>query len=145
MSTGQPGRTVPAGEETDRRRDALTRLQDALMALGVDSVLVGRRFLTLRGAGPARPARAGDPELHVRGVGHGHVVTADGQRYHFAGSRTHPADDPGGAADRILSDCAPCGSTGSQPLGPADQPDGGRDGMGAGERALRRLCDEGII
>jgi hypothetical protein len=145
MSTGQPDRTVLACEEADRRKVALAGLQEALAALGVDSVLAGRRTLTLRGSGPASTARVGDPELHVRGAGHSRVVTTDGQYYSFADGGTHPVGDPSGAAGRILSDCVPSGSTRSQPLAPPDQRDGGRDGMGAGERALRRLYDEGVI
>src|ERR1017187_8410153 len=93
MSTGEPGRTALAGDEVDRRKTALALLRDALTAFGIDSVLVGRRILMRPGADPAWPAKAGDPELHVLGAGHCHVVTADGECYRFADDGTHAVGD----------------------------------------------------
>ena len=139
-----PGRAILAGEEADRRKAALARLQDALAARGVESVVVGRHAMTPRSAGPAQQPGAGDPELHVLAADC-QIVSADGQRYHFADGSTHSADDPCGAAGRVLSAGMRCGRAGPQPPVPTDHGAGGRDGMGAGERALRRLCDEGII
>ena len=90
-----------AGEEVDRRKAVLIRLQDALAARSVESVLVGRRTLTLRGAGPA-PSRPGDPELHVLAADLHRIVTTDGQNYRLADGRMHPGDDPSGAAGCVL-------------------------------------------
>jgi len=140
-------RMVLAGAEVDRRKVVLIRLQDALAARGFESVIVGRHALKLSGRGPAQPSRPGDPELHVLGAGRCHIVTTDGRLYRFADNRMHSADDPGGAAGCMLSadlghDCA-----GRQPPAPVDHGVGGRDrtAIGVGERALRRLRDDGVI
>jgi hypothetical protein len=140
-------RTVLAGEEVYRRKVVLLRLQDALAARGVESVIVGRRALTLRGTGPAPPPRPGDPELHVLGADRRHIVTTDGRRYRSADSRMHPADDPCGAAGCFLSSDTGRDSASGQVTAPADHGAGGRDGVvvGVGERALRRLRDDGVI
>lgn len=96
-------RTILAAEEVGRRKVVLIRLQDALAAQGIESVLVGRHALTLRTAGPWQPSGPADPELHVLGVGHRHIVTTDGQHYHFADGDVCPAGDPVGAASRLVS------------------------------------------
>jgi hypothetical protein len=133
-------RPMLACEEVDRRKAVLTRLQDALAARSVESVLVGRRTLTLRGDGPA-PSRPGDPELHVLAADRHRVVTTDGRHYRLADGRMHPADDPSGAAGCILPTDTGNDDDGRQALAPA-----GRDGaIGAGERALRSLRDDGVI
>jgi hypothetical protein len=140
-------RIVLAGEEVYRRKVVLLRLQDALAARGVESVIVGRRALTLRGAGPAPPSRPGDPELHILGGDRRHIVTTDGRHYRSADSRMHPADDPYGAAGCFLPADAGRDSASGQVPAPVDLGAGGRDGavVGAGERALRRLRDDGVI
>jgi hypothetical protein len=142
-------RTALTGEETDRRKVVLIRLQDALAAQGCESVLVGRHALTLRSDGrvPAEPSRPGDPELHVVGAGRRHVVTTDGEHYRFADSRMHPADDPRGAAGFVLSADVGHDAAGCQAPALADDGAGGRDRavVGVGERALRRLRDDGVI
>jgi hypothetical protein len=139
-------RTALAGEEVYRRKVILLRLQDALAARGVESVIVGRRALTLRGTGPAPPPRPGNPELHVLG-GDRHIVTTDGQHYRSADSRLHPADDPGGAAGCFLPPDTRRDPASGQVPSPVDLGGGGRDSavMGAGERALRRLRADGVI
>jgi hypothetical protein len=144
-----PRRIALAGDEAGRRKVVLARLQDALAARGAGSVLVGRHILSLRGAGPARRSGPGDPELHVYGAGCRHVVTTDGRQYQFADGGTHPADDPHGAAGRVVSasTCDDDGGTGRPDSVAPEHRDGGRGGVtpGAGERALRRLRDDGII
>jgi hypothetical protein len=139
-------RTVLAGEEVYRRKVVLLRLQDALAALGVESVIVGRRALTLRGSGPSPPSRPGDPELRILG-GDRHIVTTDGRHYRSADSRMHPADDPCGAAGCFLPADAGRDSASGQVPAPVDHGPDGRDGtvVGAGERALRRLHEDGVI
>jgi hypothetical protein len=140
-------RTVLGGEEVYRRKVVLLRLQDALAARGVESVIVGRRALTLRGTGPAPPPRPGDPQLHVLSADRHHVITTDGRHYRFADNRMHPANDPGGAAGYFLpADICRDSARGQVPA-PANHGAGGRDGAvaGAGERALRRLRDDGVI
>ncbi len=140
-------RTVLAGEEVDRRKIVLIRLQDALAAHGFESVIVGRDALKLHGRGPARPSRPGDPELHVLGAGRFHIVTTDGRLYRFADNRMHSADDPGGAAGRMLSADLGHDAAGRRAPVPVDHGAGGRDrnAIGVGERALRRLRDDGVI
>ena len=142
-------RTALAAEEVDRRKAVLIRLQDVLAARGFDSVLVGRRALTLRshGRGSAQPSRSGDPELHVIGPGRRHVITTDGRQYRFAESDTHPAGDPSGAAGFVLSGALVPDADGRQLPALADRGAGGRDRrlIGAGERALRQLRDDGVI
>jgi hypothetical protein len=142
-------RTALAGEEVDRRKAVLIRLQDALVVLGVESVLVGRHALTLRshGRGPAQPSKSGDPELHVVGAGRHRIVTTDGRHYRLGDNRMHPADDPRGAAGFVLSIDAGHDAAGLQTPALADHGSGGRDRtvIGVGERALRRLCDDGVI
>jgi hypothetical protein len=140
-------RAVLVGGEAGRRKVMLVRLQDALAAQGVESVVVGRHLLTLRGAGPGQPSRPGEPELHVLGPDRHRVVTTDGWYYRFADSCRHPADDPGGAAGCVLS-ADVCGdAAGRQALAPVTSEPGGRDDavVGAGERALRQLRDDGVI
>src|ERR1022692_3452017 len=140
-------RTVLAGEEVYRRKVVLLRLQDALAARGVESVIVGRRALTLRGTGPAPPSRPGDPELHILGGSRRRIVTTDGRHYRSADSRMHPADDPHGAAGYVLAaDTGRVSASGQVPA-PADRGADERDGavVGAGERALRCLRDDGVI
>lgn len=140
-------RTALVGEEVDRRKVVLLRLQDALAARGFESVLVGRHALTLRGAGPAQPSRPADPELHVLGADRCRIVTTDGRHYRFADSRLHPADDPRGAARCVLSADIGHDDAGRQVPALADRGTGGRDRtvVGVGERALRRLRDDGVI
>jgi len=140
-------RTVLVSGEADRRKAMLIRLQDALATQGVESVVVGRHSLTLRGTGPGQPARPGEPELHVLGPDRRHIVTTDGWYYRFADSCLHPADDPHGAAGCVLSaDTCRHGAVRQAP-DPADPERGGRGDavVGAGERALRQLCDDGVI
>ena len=127
------------GAEADRRKALLARLQDELTAHGFQSVLVGRQVLSLRDRGPVPPSRR-NPELHVSGPGQCHVVTTDGDHYRFADGSSHPADDPGGAAGCVMS--ADRGPGRTEPL-PAERADGLL--AGAGERALRRLRDTGVI
>ena len=128
------------GAEADRRKALLARLQDELAAQGLQSVLVGRQVLALRDRGPVPPSRR-NPELHVSGPGQCHVVTTDGDHYRFADGSSHPADDPGGAAGcvHVRRPSAP------DALSPC--PLERADGLlaGAGERALRRLRDTGVI
>ena len=108
---------------------------------GLASVLAARHILVLRGAGPAQPSGPGDPELHILG-GRRQVITTDGRGYHFAGCRRHPA----GAARLILPADMLAGDMKRQLPPPADRGAGGPDRvMGAGERALRRLCEVGVI
>ena len=142
-----PRRIFLAGEEVYRRKVLLVRLQDVLAGWGVESVIVGRRVLTLRGTGPAPPSRPVDPELHILGAGHHQVVTTDGPHYRSADGRTHPADDPGGAAGCFLQADTGRDRASAQVLALADHGAGGRDGavVGAGERALRRLRTDGVI
>ena len=142
-----PRRIVLAGEEVYRRKVLLVRLQDVLTGWGVESVIVGRRVLTLRGTGPAPPARPVDPELHILGSGHDQVVTTEGSLYRSADGRTHPADDPGGAAGCFLEADTGRDCPSSQVPALAYLGAGGRDGtvVGAGERALRCLRDDGVI
>jgi hypothetical protein len=140
-------RPALAGQEAARRKIVLIRLQDALAALGIESVVVGRHTLTLRGRGPVQPSRPGDPELHVVGTGRCHVITTDGLHYCFGDSRMHSAGDPCGAAGFVLSAEAGHDAAGRRAPALADHGSGGRDRtvVGVGERALRRLCDDGVI
>lgn len=142
-------RAVLTGHEVDRRKEVLVRLQDVLAAQGFESVLVGRHALTLHshGRGPAHAPSPRDPELHVTGAGRCYVITTDGRQYRFADSGMHPADDPFGAAGFVLSSELGPDSVGRQAPVPADHRAGGRDRrlVGAGERALRRLRDDGVI
>lgn len=140
-----PRRTALSGEEADRRKALLARLQHVLATRGVPSVLAGRHILTLRGGEPAQPLRPGDPELHVLGAGRPQVITTDGRNYRLPGRGMHLADDPVGAARLVLPAAIRPDDAGRVPA-PADQGAGGRDrAVGAGERALRRLCEDGII
>jgi hypothetical protein len=125
------------GAEADRRKALLARLQDELATQGFRFVLVGRQVLALRDRGPVPPSRR-NPELHVSGPGQCHVVTTDGDHYRFPDGASHPADDPGGAAECVMS--ADRGPGRAEPL-PVER----ADGLLAGERALRRLRDTGII
>jgi hypothetical protein len=146
--TGQASRrTILAGEEVYRRKVILLRLQDALAARGVESVIVGRRALTLRGAGPAPPPRPGNPELYILGARHRHIVTTDGRHYRSSDSRMHSADDPRGAAGCFLPADPRRDPANGQATAAADRGAGRRDDavVGAGERALRRLRDDGVI
>jgi hypothetical protein len=121
------------------------RLQDALAARDIRSVIVGRHSLTLRGAAPAPPPTPGDPELHIFGADRYRIITTDGQRYSSADG-VHPADDPGGAARCFLLADTHDRASGQVPR-PGDHGSGERNGVviGAGERALRRLRDDGVI
>jgi len=141
------GLAVLAAEEADRRKAVLARLQEVLAVHGLASVLAARHILVLRGAGPAQPSGPGDPELHILGAGRRQVITTDGRLYHFGDAGTHPADDPGGAACRVLFADIRHDWNGRQLPEPADQGAVRRDGIvvGAGECALRRLRDEGVI
>ena len=132
-------RTVLTDAESDRRKAVLVRLQDALTDHGLESVIVGRQVLALRDRGPVLPSRR-DPQLHVLGPGQCHVVITDGRHYRFADGSSHPADDPGGAAGCVLS--ADIGPGRAEPV-PVERSDGLI--AGAGERALRRLRDTGVI
>jgi hypothetical protein len=142
-------RTALTGDEADRRKAVLIQLQDALAARGIESVLVGRHALTLRshGRGPAQPSKSGDPELHVVGAGRHRIVTTDGRHYRLGDNRMHPADDPRGAAGFVLSIDVGHDTARRQAPALADHGSGGRDRtvVGVGERALRRLCDDGVI
>jgi hypothetical protein len=140
-------RTVLADAEVDRRKVVLIRLQDALAAQGVESVIVGRHALKLSGRGPAQPSRPADPELRVLGADRCRIVTTDGRYYRFGDSRMHPADDPRGAARSVLSADVGHDASGRQVPALADRGAGGRDrtAIGVGERALRRLRDDGVI
>ena len=140
-------RTVLAGEEVYRRKVVLLRLQDALTARGVESVIVGRRALTLRGAGPAPPPRPGNPELHILGTHRRHIVTTVGRHYRTSDSRPHPTDDPRAAAEYFLPADLGHDVAAPQARAPVDHEPGRRDGavVGVGERALRRLRDDGVI
>jgi hypothetical protein len=142
-------RAVLTGEEVECRKAVLTRLQDTLAARGFDSVLVGRRALTLRSHSPgsAQLSSPRDPELHVVGLGRCHVITTDGRQYRFAVSGVHSADDPCGAAGSVLSADAGHDAAWRQVPALADHGAGGRDRVvvGAGERALRQLRDDGVI
>lgn len=140
-------RTILVSGEADRRKVMLARLQEALAEQGVESVVAGRHSLTLHGAGPGQPSRPADPELHVLGPDRHHIVTTDGWYYRFADNRMHPADDPRGAAGCVLS-AGTCrhGALRRRPESVDHVP--GRRGdavAGAGERALRQLCDDGVI
>jgi hypothetical protein len=91
--------------EADRRKVILGLLKDALAARRISSTLVGRRTLVLRSAegdersgGYGEPARPSDPRLYVFASGDVQVVATDGELYHFADGRMHPAADPAGAA-----------------------------------------------
>ena len=140
-------RTVLPSEVADHRKVVLIRLQNALAALGAESVIVGRHALTLRGRGPGQPSTPGDPKLHVLGPDRCHIVTTDGRHYRFADSRMHPADDPHGAARCVLPADTCHDDAGRQAPAPVDHGPGGRGDAvaGAGERALRRLRDDGVI
>jgi len=89
--------------EADRRKAVLGLLKDALAAQQIVSALAGRRTLVLRSAegrpdGWAAPEKPADPQLYVFAAGDVHIVTTDGEVYRFTGGHTHPAEDPGGAA-----------------------------------------------
>jgi hypothetical protein len=127
------------GAEAGRRKALLARLQDELATQGFQSMLVGRQVLALRDRGPVLPSLR-NPELHVSGPDQCHVVTTDGDHYRFADGASHPADDPGGAAGCVMS--ADRGPGRTEPL-PVERADGLL--AGAGERALRRLRDTGVI
>jgi hypothetical protein len=145
---GSPSRhAVLAGEEVARRKAVLARLQEVLTVHGLESVLVGRHILALGGTTAARTPGPGDPALHVLGDGRRQVITTDGRAYHFADASTHPADDPGGAARRVLFADIRNDWHGPQLPAAAGQGAARPDGtvIGAGERALRRLRDEGVI
>jgi hypothetical protein len=139
-------RTFLTGEEAERRKLVLVRLQDALAAEGVESVIVGRRGLTLRSGEPWQPCRPGDPELHVLGADRCRIVTTDGRQFRLADNRMHPAGDPRGAA-RWLLPADICGEAGLGVSALADDGPGGPEGAvgGAGERALRKLLADGVI
>lgn len=140
-------RTAVAAHDTNRRKAVLIRLQDSPEAEGFESVLVGRRTLVMRSRCPGQLSTPGEPELHVVGTIPCHVVTTDGQLYRFGDHSTHPADDPAGAVRHVSPADADHGQTGPQAPAPADGDAAGRGGIpaGAGERALRRLCDDGVI
>jgi hypothetical protein len=142
-----PRRIVLAGHEAARRRAVLVSLQEVLTAHGLESVLAGWHILTLGGTGPALASGPGDPELHVLGDGRRQVITTDGRSYHFADAGPHPASDPGGAARRVLFADIRSDWNGRQQHAAADQGAVTQEGpvIGAGERALRRLRDEGVI
>jgi len=141
------GLAVLAAEEADRRKAVLARLQEVLAVHGLASVLAARHILVLRGAGPAQPSGPGNPELHILGAGRRQVITTDGRLYHFGDVGTHPADDPGGAAGCVLFADIRHDWNGHQPPASADHGAARRDGIiiGAGEGALRRLREEGVI
>jgi len=131
--------------EADRRKALLARLQDELAACGVRSVLAGRQILRLRGGRHAQPPLPGDPQLHVLGTGHCQVITTDGRNYQLPRCR-HPAGDPGGAARCILLADQDHEDAASRVPGDEDGQTGGRVRViGAGERALRRLLEDGVI
>jgi hypothetical protein len=139
-------RTVLVSGEADRRKALLARLQQALAARGVESVVAGRHSLTLRGTGPGQPARPADPELYVLAPDRRHIVTTDGWYYRFGNNRMHPADDPRGAAECVLSaDTCRHGAVRRRPESADHEPGTRSDAVGAGERALRQLCDDGVI
>jgi hypothetical protein len=90
---------VLTGAEVTRRVTLLAELQDALAALGIQSVLVRNRRLVLRSTSNG-PARSGptDPQLHVF-VGDGtEIATTDGTRYQFTVGMACPVGDPQAAA-----------------------------------------------
>jgi hypothetical protein len=92
--------------EADLRRAVLGQLKEALSARDIASELVGRRTLVLRSDEGADehwpPALHADPRLYVFAAETVEVVTTDGQHYQLGGGRSHPADDPRGAA-RLLT------------------------------------------
>jgi len=92
---------VLADREDCHRRTLLIMLQDALAALGVQSVVVGRRVLALRANEPWGPSRPTDPELHLLSVAIREVITTDGVVYRLSSGHALPADDPAGAAERL--------------------------------------------
>jgi hypothetical protein len=130
--------TMLTDAEALRRKAVLRRLQVELAAIGIESVLAGRHRLSLKDSGPWSPSGRVDPELHVLGAGNRFVVTTDGERYLFEGSVVHTAADPTGAAAHAAGIVIPAQTAGHEP-GAA-----GRF-MGAGERALRQLIDDGVI
>lgn len=80
-------------------------LKDALCARRISSALVGRRSLVLRSQRGCpdylEPARPADPQLYIFAAEAVQIVTTDGSDYQLAGGRTHPAADPGGAAQLV--------------------------------------------
>jgi hypothetical protein len=139
--------TILDREEANRRKAALARLQDELADLGVESVLVGRHVLRLSGPGPWQPSGPADPELHVLATNWRCTVTTDGERYQLINGAKHPADDPAGAARHLLDVGTRRDYSGSPvpALLVAHQPAREVRAIGAGERALRQLRDDGVI
>ena len=79
-----------------------------------------------------------DPELHVLGTGCRCIVTTDGERYLLSDGAAHPAADPAGAAAHVAGTTVCAQAAGHEP-------DASGRVMGAGERALRQLIEDGII
>jgi hypothetical protein len=92
---------VLADREDCHRRTLLIMLQDALAALGVQSVLVGRRVLALHATEPWGPSGPTDPELHLLSAASREIITTDGAVYRLASGHALPADDPTAAAERL--------------------------------------------
>jgi hypothetical protein len=90
-----------------RRRALLEALSDELAAQHINSVLVTRHRLVLRGKGPCDPSGLTDPQLYIFTPQGREVATTDGSTFHFTCGQPHPASDPAGAASRLAGTVPP--------------------------------------
>jgi hypothetical protein len=98
---------APVLDETDAylQACALSELQSALSALGVQSVRARRHRLVLRynDPPPLLPSGPTSPTLHIFGPDRTHIATTDGTAYRLDDGRELPASDPASAAAFICS------------------------------------------
>lgn len=88
--------------EVTRRMILLTRLQGALAAHEIQSVLARCQRLVLRSDQPIAPSGLTDPQLHIFGPDGTDIATTDRTTYHFASGPEYPVSDPAGAAIATL-------------------------------------------
>jgi hypothetical protein len=96
----RPPILLPA--EAERRLVLLSKLQSALSAHGLSSVLARNHRLVLHGDNPLW-ATSGltDPQLHIFAPDGTDVAATDGITFTLASGQQHSAADPAAAADRI--------------------------------------------
>lgn len=99
-----PARPILDESEVIQRVMLLAELQVALVARGMQSLLVRNRRIVLRSAGTGlEPSGPTNPQLHIFQDDGTEIATTDGTRYEFATRLVHPVADPQAVAESLAS------------------------------------------